>query len=109
MSFILSIIKAVIKFKKIMKKAKDAKQRGQAIVKSIKDGIITFCIMGFLAIAIICGAFYSVTGAVAELYERIQAKWEQIWNGGSEDPNKEFYDSLTDEEKKTYKMLQVQV
>lgn len=100
MSFILSIIKAVIKFRKIMKKAKDAKQRGQAIVKSIKDGIITFCIMGFLAIAIICGAFYSVTGAVAELYERIQAKWEQIWNGGSEDPNKEFYDSLTDEEKK---------
>lgn len=94
MSFIMSILKGIHSASKVAKKlGKARKLASKDVIKVIRDSLLTFAISGLLIVTIIGGALYSVTGAVSDMFNKIQG-----WFGSSSQPPSSYYSGLTSEQ-----------
>ena len=85
MSFIISLINAI---KSLAKKGISIKKR---VKKAIRSAIIGYVLPAFIIVVLIASAFYSVTGAVSDMFNKIAEKF-----GSSSIPDSEFYDGLSE-------------
>lgn len=110
MSFISSIISALISFKKNVGNKKDRMK------KTIRNAILGFLIPALLMVAILFGAIYSVTGAVSELFSSVMSMFKTSdetkvdWAGMSEEQIAKLIDETgaSLEPKKVAKYIKIQ-